>query len=269
MSSSKEVWIVAIAVLVMVVLVGFFTNWYGLAAPAPTPAPVNNQAATKEAVQEALPEALKESLPEALKESLPEAINSALAQREKAEARKRAELAEAKADSIAAAKAEKAAKELAAMPAKVRRLEKELAALKAAKVASASATEEINIAPAMKEKELQQKKAAAPASNMNAKTFEYKLEASDPATKKIGVTLNGWTEYKPGETISLSPGVYGFNAENSVTWAYDSVSMRMGKANFVVIVGGLELNTPGSDNKRSGANAYVCVNEDGTLTLIE
>lgn len=250
MNSTTKGWIVVISIVVIAVLGSFLTNGYGLfktAAPAPAfqaydPA---NDPQFADAVQSV--------------------VSTELARLEKAKTEAAAKIVKAKADSIAKVKAERKARELAAMPARVRQLEKELAALKAAKAAPAVTP----VVAGTPTSNLVATPATTPAAPVATKTFEYKLEASDPATKKIGVTLNGWTEYKPGETISLSPGVYGFNAENSVTWAYDSVSMRMGKANFVVIVGGLELNTPGSDNKRSGANAYVCVNEDGTLTLIE
>ena len=273
MSSTMKAWIVVISIVVIIAVLGsFLTNGYGFFKTAPTPAPVIDQAAEIQA---------------AVANDLPAVVNAELTRREQAAVAAAKKLAKAKTDSIAAAKAAREARELAAMPARVRKLEKELAALKAAAKsapAPTSATEEINIAPALAKKAA----AGAPTSNMTAaapaapiaapvagstvgtaaKTFPVKVE-SDQAFDKFGLTVNSWSEWENGETVYLSPGDYGVNAAAGKLWAYDKNSIAMNKPNFTLSVNGIVMADPGVDNTVGGANTWFRLNPDGSITPLQ
>ncbi len=244
--------VISLVAVVLIGVVAFFTNGFGLltAPAAPEPVVQNYDPTTDTRFADAVRSAVKAEISSLEKEK---AITAA-------------KLAKAKADSVAKAKAEKLAKEQAALPAKVRQLEKELAALKAAQP-----TAEVNIAPALA---AQKRTAAAASSNMNgvapatkAKTFPVKVE-SDKDFEKFGMTINSWSEWESGETVYLPAGTYGVNAAAGKLWAYDQASIATGKPNFVLSVNGIALTDPGTDNTVGGANVWFRVNPDGTITIM-
>jgi|GEM_PF-5046246 len=249
-----KAWIVVISIVVIAVLGSFLTNGYGFFKTAPAPAA---PAAAPQVIDQA---------------ALQAAVQTELDRREMVAAAAAKKLAKAKADSIARVKAERAAKEIAALPAKIRKLEQQLATLQSPKVVAPADVQEINVAPALAKKAAV---SATSASNMNApvtkaKTFEFKLEVEgDQYVEKFGSTFNSWTEYKPGESVFLPPGVHGINAyAGKNVWAYDKQSLTMGKPNFVVFINGFALKTPGVDNGVGGANAMILVNPDGSVTQL-
>ena len=223
------------------------------------PAPVHITATAPAPVDQKMVDA-------AVAKALPAAVRAELTRREKAEAEAAELAAQAKEDSLAQVVAEKAAKELAAMPARVRKLEKELAALKAASAATVHTTAPVVLQP--QATNLPAAIPPVPAAMDSTKTFEVKVEVSQPIEKwGLAVGPAGWTEFKPGECGLLVPGEYLVNAraDNGV-WAWDSVSLQTGHPNFTVKVNGVEIPGPGTTNGLGGANGRFRLNPDGSVT---
>jgi len=111
---------------------------------------------------------------------------------------------------------------------------------------------------------------AAPAvSGIPGKKYEVNI-TTDESIVKFGIVADGvWTEYKPGEKLRLPPGNYAVNAlsKNGV-WAFDSVSLKTGKPNFPIRINGVLIEGGGRDNGVGGANGWIHIQPDGTITSL-